>query len=160
MKAATVNELRKEIKAADPDVLQEICLRLIKYKKENKELATYLLFEAHDEESYRQALKDETTELFDTIPQNVNAYYIKKSLRKVLRFVNRQVKYSGNEITELEARVFFCLKIKERKIPRVPGTVLGNLYDQQLKKINSLMKKLQEDLQADYEREVKEVNKR
>ncbi len=158
MKAATINELRKELKDVDLKTLQEICVRLIRHKKENKELATYLLFQAHDENAYRNAVKDEITEQFETIPRGVNAYYIKKSLRKVLRFVNRQVKYSEDKITELELRLFFCLKIREAKIPRQPGTVLGNLYDQQRKKINSLLGKLEEDLRADYESEVGEVN--
>src|SRR3954463_7493260 len=118
MKAATVNELRKEIRNADPETLQEICLRLIKYKKENKELATYLIFEAADEQAYVAAVKEEIEEQFQSVPKGGNAYFIKKSLRKILRFVNRQIKYSGNATSELDIRIFFCLKVKEAKVPR------------------------------------------
>ena len=46
MKAATLNELRKELQALSSKELVEICLRLAKYKKESKELLTYLIFEA------------------------------------------------------------------------------------------------------------------
>ena len=157
MKSATVNELRKELKDSDPDIVRELCLRLIKYKKENKELATYALFEAHDEQAYVKSVSDEIEELFNDIPRGGNAYYIKKTLRKIIRFANRQIKYSGNKISELEIRVFLCQQMNEARVPKNPGTVIGNLYDQQLKKITTLLDGLQEDLQADYAQQVEAI---
>lgn len=150
MKAATVNEIRKELQHQDADVLKDICLRLIKYKKENKELVTYLLYESNDENGYINAIKEEMKEEFKTIKAQVNAYYIKKTLRKILRWVNRQVRYSGIPETELEIRIEFCSLMKSNRIPMQPGTVLGNIYMQQVKKIKSLLGKLPEDKQADF----------
>ncbi|HEY0743213.1 MAG TPA: hypothetical protein VGD40_17215 [Chryseosolibacter sp.] len=157
MKSATVNELRKELKDSDPDVVRELCLRLIKYKKENKELATYALFEAHDENAYVKSVTNEIEELFKDIPRGGNAYYIKKTLRKILRFANRQVKYSGNKISELEIRIFFCEQMNEARTPKNPGTVIGNIYDQQLKKITTIFDSIEEDLQADYTTQVERL---
>ena len=48
MKAATVHELKEELKHRSAAQLVELCNRLVRFKKENKELLTYLLFEAHD----------------------------------------------------------------------------------------------------------------
>jgi hypothetical protein len=157
MKSATVNELRKELKESDPDVVRELCLRLIKYKKENKELATYALFEAHDEGAYVKSIVNEIEELFKDIPRGGNAYFIKKTLRKILRFANRQIKYSGNKISELEIRVFFCQQMNDARVPKNPGTVIGNLYDQQVKKITTILDGLEEDLQADYSQQVESI---
>lgn len=151
MKAATVNEIKRELKTLDPDALQELCMRLAKYKKENKELLTYLLYEAHNEQSYIAVVKEDVDELFNELPSRNNLYYVKKSLRKILRFVNKQIKYSGIKQTELELRIYFCVKITEAKIPLREGTVLYNLYQQQLKKIYAIVVKLPEDLQLDYE---------
>lgn len=150
MKAATVNEIRKELQHQDTDVLKDICLRLIKYKKENKELVTYLLYESNDEAGYVSAIREEMAEEFKTIKAQQNAYYIKKTLRKILRWVNRQVRYSGIAETEIEIRIEFCALMKSHRVPRQPGTVLGNIYTQQVKKINSLVAKLPEDKQADF----------
>lgn len=157
MKSATVNELRKELKDSDPDVVRDLCLRLIKYKKENKELATYALFEAHDEQAYVKNVTREIEEFFNDIPRGGNAYYIKKTLRKILRFANRQIKYSGNKVSELEIRIFFCEQMIEARVPRNEGTVIGNLYDQQLKKITSIVDNLEEDLQADYQIQIERI---
>ncbi|HEY0654308.1 MAG TPA: hypothetical protein VGD65_14310 [Chryseosolibacter sp.] len=157
MKSATVNELRKELKECDPDVVRDLCLRLIKYKKENKELATYALFEAHDEQAYVKNVTNEIEELFNDIPRGGNTYYIKKTVRKILRFANRQIKYSGNKVSELEIRIFFCEKIIDARVPKNTGTVLGNLYDQQLKKITSIVDNLEEDLQADYQAQLERI---
>ena len=154
MTTASLQEIKKELRIRDADSLQELCMRLSKYKRENKELLNYLLFEAHNEQAYVENVKEEIQELFKTVPPS-NVYYIKKSLRKILRFTNRQIKYSAIKQTELELRVFFCTKMKEAKIPRQSGTVLFNLYQQQLKKIESAFAKLPEDIQADYERELK-----
>ena len=158
MKAATVNEIKKELKTLDPESLQELCMRLVKYKKENKELLTYLLYEAHDEQAYISAIKEDVDELFVELPSRNNLYYVKKSLRKILRFVNRQIKYSGIKQTELELRIHFCSKVMEAKIPLREGTVLGNLYQQQLKKIYAIVVKLPEDLQLDYQHEIKMID--
>jgi hypothetical protein len=158
MKAATVNEIKKELKTLDPEMLQELCMRLAKYKKENKELLTYLLYEAQNEQAYIAAIKEDVDELFHELPSRNNLYYVKKSLRKILRFVNRQIKYSGIKQTELELRIYFCTKIKEGGIPLREGTVLYNLYQQQLKKIYAIVVKLPDDLQLDYQQEIKMID--
>jgi hypothetical protein len=152
MKAASVSEIKKELTGLDPESVRTIALRLVKHKKENKELVNYLLFEAHDEGGYIEGVKREVDEFFGILP-TANLYYAKKSLRKILRFINRQAKYSGIPQTELELRLFFCGKMKSSGIRLTTGTVLFNLYDQQLNKIDAAMKKLPDDLQADYARE-------
>jgi len=59
MKAATVHELKEKLGHLSSDELLEFCTRLARFKKENKELLTYLLFEAHDEETYIENVKKE-----------------------------------------------------------------------------------------------------
>lgn len=157
MKAASLNEIRKDLQAADEDTVRKICIRLARHKKENTELLTYLLYEADNEQAYIENLKEDIAELFTTLPKGGNTYFIKKTLRKILRFADRQIRYSGIKQTELEVRIFFCTKVKEERVPLLPGTVLYNLYQQQLKKINAIFEKLPEDLQADYEREVRRL---
>lgn len=156
MKAASLNEIRKQLSNLDADLLAQICLRLGRYKKENKELLTYLLFEAHDEQSYTAGIKIEIDELFETLPKG-NVYYVKKTIRKILRFVNRQIKYSDVPTSELDIRIYFCLKVKSAGVPLQPGTVLSNLYLQQLKKIRQVLSKLPEDLQFDYDAAMKRL---
>jgi hypothetical protein len=156
MKAASLNEIKKQLSALDTATLEQICVRLARYKTENKEMLTYLLFEAHDEHAYVEGIKLQIDEMFETMPRG-NVYFIKKSLRKIVRFVNRQIRYSGVSGTELEARIYFCLKVKGADIPLARGTVLYNLYQQQVKKITQIHSKLPEDLQFDYEREIKQL---
>ena len=43
MKAAGVKAIKEELKNRDREELSELCLSLSKFKKENKELLTYLL---------------------------------------------------------------------------------------------------------------------
>jgi hypothetical protein len=52
MKPATISQLKQELKNRSSDELLKLCLDLTKYKKENKELLSYLLFEESDEQTY------------------------------------------------------------------------------------------------------------
>ncbi len=157
MKAATVHDIKKELEGLEPEITQALCLRLARFKKDNKELLTYLLFEAHDEAGYVESVKREITEQFEEIP-NLTVYYVKKSLRRILRLVNKQIKYSGLPVTELILRIHFCQQIKESAIPIDKSAVLVNLYQQQLKKIQLALSKLPEDLQYDYQSEIENLN--
>ena len=159
MNAASLNEIKRELTALDGIALRDLCVRLARFKKENKELLSYLLFEAHDEISFANSVKAEIDEQFNSVPIGANSYFVKKSLRKILRIVNRQVRYSGKPETEVECRLYFCGKIRQAEIPLSPGTVLFNLYQQQVKKISATAGKLPEELQADYAREIEAVSK-
>lgn len=156
MKAASLNDIKKELNSLEPPKVLELCLRLARFKKENKELLSYLLFEAQDEKAYIQAVKDEMSELFVGI-HTINMYYAKKNLRKILKVVTKHIKHSGNVETEIELLVFYCKKVKESRINIHHHPVLTNIYNAQIKKINKAILKLHEDLQYDYQQELEKI---
>jgi hypothetical protein len=156
MKSATLNELKKELQELSPKQIQELCIRLAKYKKDNKELLTFLLFEAHDEQAYIQGIKEEIDELFTQVNRS-SVYLAKKTLRKIVRTANKYIRYSGSKTVELEVLIYFCQKIKQSGIAIHSSTVLENLYEQQLKKIRKALSTLHEDLQYDYRQELESI---
>lgn len=153
MRSASVHELKQELLQMPAAELTELCLRLAKYKKENKELLTYLMFEAHDEQGFIQSVKNEVDEQFEQINQS-NLYYVKKTLRKILRNVNKHIRYSGSSQVTVELLIYFCKSIQETGIPIEKNAIIANLYKGQLEKINKTVLSLHEDLQHDYSREV------
>ena len=157
MKSASLNEIRKQLATLDSSDLVQVCAELARYKKENKELLTYLLFEAQDEQAYLSGIREELDELFSNVPKS-NVYFVKKNIRRILRILNKRVRYSAVVATELEARIYFCIKMKESGAPLHHGTVLFNLYQQQLKKIRGLLSKLPDDLQFDYEQDMGKID--
>ena len=158
MKAASINEIKKELSDKSDSELQALCMRLARYKKENKELLTYLLYESYDEASYVNSIKADLDEQFDGLPSG-NVYFIKKGLRKILRSANKQIKYSGNVQSELELRIYFCSHITRRHLPLGSSQQLANLYAQQLKKIDTCLAKLPEDLRFDYADDIEQLRK-
>jgi len=154
MKAASLNEIKSEMKTLTAAELLDLCLHLAKFKKENKELLSYLLFEAADELSYIQNVKDLITEQFEGINQS-NLYFAKKSIRKILRTTSKYIKYSGSKQTEVELLLFFCKKLKLTGIPIESSTALSNLYLRQLQKIEKALATMHEDLQYDFREELK-----
>lgn len=155
MKASTISELKQELINTPASALVDLCLRLARFKKENKELLTYLLFEAHDVPTYIQSVKDAMALQFADINKS-NLYYVKKSLRKILRMARKYIRYSGLAIVEVELLIYFCETMKELSIPINKNPVLLTIYQNELKKINKALNGLHEDLQYDY---LKAVNK-
>jgi hypothetical protein len=153
MKAATINELKQELSNSTPSQLVELCLRLARFKKENKELLTYLLFEAHDTAAYIQSVKQEIDLQYEQMNKS-NVYFIKKTLRKILRTINKYTRYSGLPSVEIELLIYFCAAMKTLDLNIEKNPVLFNLYHNQVKKINITLATLHEDLQYDYKREI------
>ncbi|UPK72625.1 hypothetical protein [Chitinophaga filiformis] len=156
MKAATVAELKKELQEVPPAQLVELCLRLAKFKKENKELLNYLLFESHDLQAYIEAVKEEMDEAFAESPRQ-NIYFIKKHLRKILRATNKHIKYTGSKQAEVELLLYYCMKIKKAGIKVGESVALTKLYLQQVKKIEKSISLQHEDLQHDYKRQLERL---
>jgi hypothetical protein len=157
MKTATVKELRKELSIRSPKELLELCLRLSKFKKENKELLTYLLYEASDEATYIENVKKEMTEEFGEINRK-SYYFIKKSIRKILRNCKKYIRYSKKKETEVDLLIYFCLELVNMKPSLKRSPVLQNLYKRQVDSIKETVKSLHEDLQYDYEIELEEMD--
>ena len=156
MASLSVHELKQELAGHKPAELVNIILRLARFKKENKELLSYLLFHAQDEEGFIRLVKQEIETLFTTV-DHARLYFAKKSLRKILRVINKNSRYSGNKQTDTELRLFFCRQLKESGIPYEKNTALNNLYTGQLKKIRISMATLHEDLQHDFRKELTEL---
>lgn len=156
MRASTVHEIKSELNTLKQSDLVDICLRLARFKKENKELMTYLLFEAHNEQGYVDSVKKEIDTLFSEINM-ANLYWAKKSLRKIVRIINKYCRYSGSKTTDIELRIYFCQSLNESGIPFHQNTVISNLYHSQIKKMYSVLDTLHEDLQYDYKREIEKL---
>jgi len=156
MKAASIADIKKELKEKTASELIELNLRLARFKKDNKELLSYLLFEQHDWPAYVQSIKEEMDEAFEEINTG-SLFWIKKSLRKILRLTNKHIRYMSEKEGEVELLLYFVTQIKEFKIPIKKSTQLQNLYQSQVKKIEAAIATLHEDLQHDYYRQLEAV---
>ncbi|MBC7587270.1 MAG: hypothetical protein H7178_02840 [Chitinophagaceae bacterium] len=153
MRVASIHEIKQELASFKAAELVGICLRLGRFKKENKELLTYLLFEAHDEGAYIQNIKNEIDELFAEI-NTTHIYFAKKSLRKILRIANKHIRYSGSKQIEVEVLLHFCIQLKQSGLAKERNTVINKLYHVQLKKVKKTVDALHEDLQYEYQKSI------
>lgn len=156
MRTATIKEMKAELGHYSHKQLMDTCLRLARFKKENKELITYLLFESEDEAGYVRQVKEEMDAQFEEI--NASSYYfIKKSCRKILRFVKKQIRYSQAKETEVELLLHFCRRMAELEPPLTGNQQLLNLFHRQLELARKKTTRLHEDLQYDFELEIQEL---
>jgi hypothetical protein len=156
MKAASANEIKQRLKDLDKKELIELCLRLSRYKKENKELLTYLLFEAGDLPHYISQVKDEVDSIFSGVNTS-SIFFAKKTIRKALRTANRFIRYAGDKTVEVEVLLHFCTAFRTLKLDWQRSSLLSNIYYNQVKKIDAAINSLHEDLQYDYRSSLKRL---
>ncbi len=156
MKAATVAQIKKELSYQSQNELIELCLRLSKFKKENKELLTYLLYESENEAGYIESVKNEIDAQFELINTS-SFFYIKKSVRKILRLVKKYIRYSKQKETEVELLLHFCQTLKDMEPSMYKNVSLTNIFNRQIVTIKKTITTLHEDLQYDYTLELEEL---
>lgn len=153
MEVAPISQIKKELKNLPPEEIRDIVLRLAKYKKENKELLSYLLFDAWNEAEYIRQVKEQIDMEFMSL--NRSSFYLaKKTIRKVLRTTKKHIRFSGRKETEIELLLYFCKKLKNSKLNYKSSRVVFNLYLNQVKRIQKVISMLHEDLQYDYREEL------
>jgi len=149
MKAYPLKDIKQELNDLSQVELKELCLRLARFKKENKELLSYLLFSANKESEYIEDVKlyiDEQSELINT----KSFFFIKKSMRKILTQIKKHIRYSKKKETEIELLLYFCKKQKAFLPSIRNSTQLQNMHNRQLVLIKKSILTLHEDLQYDY----------
>ncbi len=156
MKAATAKEIKQELQQRSSKELIDVCLRLSRFKKENKELLTYLLYESTNERDYIQSVKNEIDEQFENL-NKISYYVIKKGVRKILRNTKKYIRYSPKKPTEVELLLYFCKRLRNMQPSISKNRTLQNLYNREIASIKKKVAALHEDLQADYEDELSDL---
>ena len=155
MKAAGTQEIKEDLKSLSQKEVVELCLRLVRFKKENKELLSFILFESGDKQGYVDTIKHEITDAFATLPSS--RYFIQKGLRKLLKDISRYCRYMADKEAEAQLRLYFCRTMKLYGMASHKHQATMNLYKSQLDKIQELIHQLHEDLQYDYQKLLNEL---
>ena len=152
MKSASSNEIKAALHNLSPKEILQICMRMSKYKRENKELLSYLLYEADNELQYIENIKLEIDEYFNNLVV-LNFSNMLKKLRKVIRIANKYIKFSGSKNVEVAVLIYICYQLQPFT-KQNNSTALLNLYNRQIIKIDKALLKLEEDLQYDYKNDI------
>ena len=148
----TIKQIKDELNYKSSQELIELCLKLSKFKKENKELLSYLLFDVEDEVTYIYNVNEYSTLLFADI-NTKSFFYIRKSVRKILKLTKKYIRYSKKKETEVELLLHFCKELKKVSPSISKSPRLLNVYNRQIILIKKAIATLHEDLQYDYQLE-------
>lgn len=156
MKAASAKEIKDDLKRRSQSELLEICLRLARFKKENKELLTYLLFESDSELLYIESIKEYMDEEFANLNTRT-PYIMKKSVRKILTNIKKYIRYSPKKETEITILLYFCKKLQSLRPAITRNAKVYKIYMMQKEYIHRKLPTLHEDLQFDFGEELGEL---
>ncbi|TAH00604.1 MAG: hypothetical protein EAZ15_08740 [Sphingobacteriales bacterium] len=143
---------KKEITKLDAKTLADICIRLAKYKTENKEFLNYLLFHSYDNQPYIDELKLEIANCF--LHVNQNDYLYSKVLKGLLASLNKHLKFIGDKNREAEIVAEFCNTFMAHVTVRSYYAGLIQVLYRQFVRLQKVVGKLDEDLQFDYKDDI------
>src|ERR1051325_2612297 len=89
VKTYGLSEIKNEMQELSPRELTELCVKLARYKKDNKEYLSYLLFSSSDKDQFAAEVKEAIDKEFELVKQQSVLYYTRKTLRKILRMINK-----------------------------------------------------------------------
>lgn len=158
MKAASITQIKKELGNLSTMQLASLLNRLIKHKIENKELISYLLFDADDITGYLSLIKQELDETIQQLDFR-NGYLTKKGLRKCLRNIAKYSRFMASKDAEVELLVHFCKSIKSKGLNINSPRPIQYIFQQTIEKIGKLLPSVHEDLQNDYIYEILNITK-
>jgi len=105
MDTASIKQLKDTLSTLGREELIGLLLRMVKFKKENKELLTFLLFEADDLDAYVHEITLLIKDEFENYRLKT-AYYKRKGCRRVLRMLKKYIKYASDK--EVEVRLLLA----------------------------------------------------
>lgn len=149
MKVQSISVVRKELQNLEKDELLDLCLKLSKFSTTNKEFLSYLLFYNGLDSDFLKEVKSTISIHFEEL-NGRNAFWAKKTLRKIIRIIKKYAQYSPSKEVEIELRIHFCHLFMKKKLYRISDQALQNIYEREIEKIKKLISKLHEDLQHDY----------
>ena len=141
-------DIKKEIQHLPQAQLADLCLRLARYKKENKELMAYLLFEANNEQAFIENVKAEIGFMFSQLPSQ--SYLAAKYSRKILKLIGKYTKFIASKPAEIDLLINFNLNYLQYADKKTAFKPMRLILIRQVEKIKGLIGKLHEDLQFDY----------
>lgn len=157
MHSATIDTIKTELKQLPPKQVLDLLLRLARFKKENKELLTYILFESANESEYVEQVKKEIAEEMLEI-DGLPGYQYKKQFRKIQRKINKPVKYIGNKSATAELYLHMIRMISEKKKTTYLAAFLEKIVQQYTVKIEKLLPGIEDDLAADIRKQLKQIS--
>jgi hypothetical protein len=143
-----LQQIKKELQHLPAEQLADLCLRLARYKKENKELLAYLLFEAHNEPDFIESVKAEAGFMFSQLP--AQSYFTAKALRKILKMLTKYTKFMASKTAEIDLVLNFCQNYLQYVIRQTSHKPIRLILTRQIEKLRTAIGKLHEDLQFDY----------
>lgn len=146
---ASVKVIKEELSTLSMKELNAVIYSLIRFRKENKELVTYLLFDSKDELQYIKSVKEEMEAELEVV-NRFNARNFIKLIRKVLRNTKKAIKFSGKPETEVQLLLHFITILKDKDLPFYRFKALGSIWDRCVINISKSINLLHEDLRHDY----------
>ncbi len=147
-----LQQQKKEITKLDAKTLADICIKLAKYKTENKEFLNYLLFHSYDNQPYIDELKLEINNTFSALKFNDYAHF--KLIKVLLLRINKHLKFIGDKNQEAEIVAQFCNTFMANVSVRSYYNGLIQILFRQFVRLQKIVGKLDEDLQFDYKDDI------
>ena len=158
MQLPSLTAIKAELKHLSEKDLIALVSDLSKFSRENKAFLYFKLNEKENPRLFIEMVQEELAREFQLA--NTKHYHVaKKAAQGIRRKLNKFLKLNKNKADQIEVIEYFCKNLINHAYLEFHHPVIDNLYASQVRKIETLVSSLHEDLQYDYENTIKELKK-
>ncbi|MFM7709422.1 MAG: hypothetical protein ACKO5C_00765 [Ferruginibacter sp.] len=154
-----VQELRKRTADLQTSELIQLLSRLMRFKRENKELVAYELFVRDQPEVWFSEIRESFNSELETMNTS-HPYFMKKTMRKLIRRAKTYARYAGDPAIESELFCGLLEVFNEHHLHVHPSDIVRKIYYDTFTRLEKNISKLHEDLQYDFERRLADLSGR
>lgn len=158
MQLPNLTAIKAELKHLSEKDLIALVTDLSKFSRENKAFLYFKLNEKENPRLFIEMVQEELEREFQLA--NTKHYHVaKKAAQGIRRKLNKFLKLNKNKADQIEVIEYFCKNLINYAYLEFHHPVIDNLYASQVRKIETLVSSLHEDLQYDYEKTIQELKK-
>ncbi len=156
MKIPSLAAIKKELSQLNDQELKDLIIDLSKFNRENKAYLFFKLFEKENPNLFIEMVQEDLEIEFQKL-HTKNFHTAKKSAQAIRRKLNKSLKLTKDSVAQIELIIYFCKSLKAYGYLSFAHPVIDNLYTIQVRKAKTILSKLHEDLQYDYDSILEEL---
>jgi hypothetical protein len=144
-----IHEIRVKTNELSVESMHRLLTRLMRFKRENKELVAFELFVRDEPEAWFADIRKECHATLDDMNTS-HPYFMKKTLRKLIRTVKTYARYAGDPAIEAELLCILLEAFHQRRLHEHTADKIQKIVTDTQVRLQKIIAKLHDDLQYDF----------
>ena len=152
-----IHELRVKTNDLSVESLHRLLTRLMRFKRENKELVAFELFIRAEPENWFADIREECNVTLNEMNTS-HPYFMRKTMRKLIRTLKTYARYAGDPAIEAELLCILLEAFHQKHLHEHTAEKIRKIVTDTQVRLQKMISKLHDDLQYDFIRRLADIS--